>query len=208
MSQQKCKCSLSHASSSTLVSGLVLGSLLILGVFSTGCSSMPASNSELASLIERGEYLVSALGCEDCHTPFEMGPDGPQPDRTRHLSGHPQDFKLPAPPLQEGSPWLWMGAATNTAFAGPWGISYASNLTPDENTGMGIWTEEMFISAIRTGKHMGQSRPIMPPMPWQAYSNLTDEDLSAIFAYLRTVRPISNRVPEYSPPGRADAGQP
>ena len=104
-----------------------------------------------------------------------------------------------APPALAGT-WAWAGAATNTAYVGPWGISYAANLTPDENTGLGIWTEEMFVAAIRTGKHMGQSRPIMPPMPWPAYRHMTDEDLRAIFAYLRTVPPIVNHVPEYQPP--------
>ena len=88
---------------------------------------------------------------------------------------------LPAHPL--AGPWLWAGAATNTAFAGPWGISYAANLTPDQNTGLGIWTEEMFVKAMRTGRHMGSSREILPPMPWPALRNATDEDLKAIYAY-------------------------
>ena len=88
-----------------------------------------------------------------------------------------------------------------TAWSGPWGISDAANLTPDPNTGTGIWTEDMFLRAIRTGKHWGQSRPIMPPMPWEVYRNMTDEDLKAIWAYLRTIPPIENRVPDYRPPG-------
>ena len=92
------------------------------------------------------------------------------------------------------------GAATNTAYSGPWGVSYAANLTPDQNTGLGIWTEEMFVSAIRTGRHMGVSRPIMPPMPWTVYRNLTDEDLKSVYAFLRTIPAIHNRVPEYEPP--------
>ena len=88
------------------------------------------------------------------------------------------------------------GFATNTAFSGPWGVSYAFNLTPEQNTGLGIWTEEMFIQTIRTGRHMGVSRPINPPMPWPAYRNATDDDLKAVYAYLRTIKPIKNRVPE------------
>lgn len=79
-------------------------------------------------------------------------------------------------------------------------MSYAFNLTPDQNTGLGIWTEQMFVSAIRTGRHMGVSRPILPPMPWQMYRNLTDDDLKAVYAYLRTVKPIHNRVPDPQPP--------
>lgn len=153
--------------------------------------------------VARGEYLVTIIGCNDCHTPFRMGPNGPEPDMTRALSGHPEQLVMPPAPALGQGPWLWAGAATNTAFAGPWGVSYAANLTPDEATGMGIWTEEMFVTAMRTGKHMGQSRPIQPPMPWPAFARASDEDLKAIFAYLRSLPPIVNRVPDYQPPGGA-----
>lgn len=111
------------------------------------------------------------------------------------LSGHPQDAKLPPPPKLENSPWF-AATAGMTAWAGPWGVSYVANITPDENTGIGIWTENMFLKAMRTGKHMGYGRDLLPPMPWQAYGQLTDDDLKAIFAYLRSVPAISNRVPQ------------
>lgn len=150
--------------------------------------------------VKRGEYLVTILGCHDCHTPLKMGPKGPEPDLSRMLSGHPEALKMPPPPKLE-APWMWAGSATNTAFAGPWGITYAPNLTPDENTGLGIWTEEMFVKAMKTGRHMGQSRPIMPPMPWQGYSHMPEEDLRAVRAYLRSVPPVRNQVPDYAPPG-------
>jgi len=88
-----------------------------------------------------------------------------------------------------------------TAWAGPWGISYAANLTPDQNTGLGIWTEYMFIKAMRTGKHMGAGRDILPPMPWQNLNKLSDADLRAVYAYLRTVPAVKNRVPDPVPPG-------
>lgn len=154
--------------------------------------------------VERGKYLVTILGCNDCHTPWAMGPNGPEPDMTRMLSGHPQDLKVAPPPKPVG-PWTWAGAGTMTAFAGPWGISYAINLTPDQNTGIGIWTEDMFVKSMRTGKHMGTSRPIQPPMPWPWYAKMTDEDLKVVFAYLRSVPPMVNRVPEYEPPKKAPA---
>jgi hypothetical protein len=132
------------------------------------------------SIAARGKYLVTVLGCGDCHTPLTMGPQGPSPDLDRALSGHPEQMgALRAPRLEQ--PYLWAGAATNTAFAGPWGISYAANLTPDQNTGLGIWTEEMFVKALRTGKHMATSRPILPPMPWQALGQATEDDLKAIY---------------------------
>jgi mono/diheme cytochrome c family protein len=146
----------------------------------------------------RGKYLVNAIGCNDCHTPLKMGPKGPEPDMSRVLSGHPEQMgALTAVPPR--GPWLWAGAATNTAFSGPWGISYAANLTPDQNTGLGIWTEDMFLKALRTGRHMGVSREIMPPMPWTAFRNLTDEDLKSVYAYLRSLKPVVNHVPDAQP---------
>jgi mono/diheme cytochrome c family protein len=147
--------------------------------------------------VERGRYLVTVAACNDCHTPLVMGPEGPHPDMARMLAGHPQQLVMPPPPaLPADGPWVWIGAGTNTAFAGPWGVSYATNLTPDENTGLGAWTEEIFVNAIRTGKHWGQSRPILPPMPWPTYSKMTDEDLRAVWAYLRTIPKVSNAVPD------------
>jgi hypothetical protein len=150
------------------------------------------------SPVERGKYLVTILGCNDCHTPWKMGPKGPENDMTRMLSGHPEALKMPPPPKPSG-PWNSSIAAPFTAFAGPWGISYAANLTPDQNTGIGIWTEDMFVRALRTGKHMGTSRDILPPMPWPGYRHMTDDDLKSIFAYLKSIPPITNHVPDSEP---------
>jgi hypothetical protein len=126
-----------------------------------------------------------------------MGPNGPEPDMTRMLSGHPEGLQMPPPPQPNG-PWLWFAAATNSAYAGPWGISYAINLTPDPNTGLGggAWSADIFVKAIKSGRHFGTSRPIMPPMPWQAYSHYSEADLRAIYAYLMSIPPIVNHVPE------------
>lgn len=159
-----------------------------------------------ANRAARGKYLVSMMGCNDCHTPFKMGPKGPEPDMERFLSGHPETIGALAAAKPQG-PWLWAAAATNTAFSGPWGTSYAANLTPDQNTGLGTWTEEMFVNAIRLGKHMGTSREILPPMPWPAFRNATDEDLKSIYAYLRTLKPIVNHVPDPQPPAQATTAQ-
>jgi hypothetical protein len=146
--------------------------------------------------VERGKYLVTIMGCHDCHTPKKMGAQGPEPDFSRALAGHPEEPKLPPPPALPAGPWIATTSWDLTAWSGPWGISYAVNLTPDENTGLGIWTEEMFVRALRTGRHMGTSRPILPPMPWQLYSTTTDDDMKAVYAYLRSIPPIKNRVPE------------
>ncbi len=160
----------------------------------------PAAPS--ADLVGGGRYLVTVMGCNDCHTPYKMGKTGPEPDMTRMLSGHPEGMKLPPPPKLD-PPWGMAGTLTNTAWAGPWGISYTSNLTPDQNTGIGIWTEDMFIKSMRTGKHMGTSRTILPPMPWPWYGKMRDEELKSIFAYLKSIPPIHNRVPDPTPPGAA-----
>jgi hypothetical protein len=185
---------------------------MILGAFgllmsAAGCQHPETAQAEAAAtipaapvvdVVERGRYLVTVAGCNDCHTPFKMGPNGPEPDMSRMLAGHPQQLTMPPAPDSRG-PWVWAGAATNTAFAGPWGVSYASNLTPEPNTGLGIWTEDLFIKALRTGRHWGQARPILPPMPWQNYAQMTDDDLKAMYAYLRTIPPVANSVPESVP---------
>ena len=173
---------------------------LAWGVLGFGFASAPAmAASGGDDLTARGAYLVTGFGCADCHTPMKMGPKGPEPDLSRQLSGHPENLKLSPPPKADAF-WTWFGAATNTAFAGPWGISYAINLTPDKETGLGNWKEAEFVQTIKTGKHAGVGRPIMPPMPWPAMSHLTEEDLRAMFRYLQTVPPIRNRAPDYQPP--------
>ena len=148
--------------------------------------------------IKRGQYLVTICACNDCHSPKLMTPMGPMPDTSRLLSGHPAGDSLPSVPpgLIAPAPDKW-GAITNnhlTAWVGPWGTSFTANLTPDVETGLGSWTEDMFVHAIRTGKHMGTGRQILPPMPWPMYGQMTSEDLSAVFAYLKSLPPVSNAV--------------
>lgn len=178
----------SHAALGTL------GAVAMLGYLTLGRPDPPLEAAS-PDKVSRGKYLVNAMGCHDCHTPKKMGPHGPEPDLSRALSGHPEGSNLPpAPKLPEG-PWIATTSWDLTAWSGPWGVSYPFNLTPDENTGLGIWTEEMFFKAMRTGRHMGASRPILPPMPWQSVGALNDEDLSSVYAYLRSLPPINNRVP-------------
>jgi mono/diheme cytochrome c family protein len=171
---------------------IILATLTLAGCAQSTAQTTQMNNTEM---VERGKYLVTIGGCNDCHTPFKLGPNGPEPDMTRMLSGHPQDVVMPAAAAPE-MPWGWTGAITNTAFAGPWGVSYAFNLTPHEDSGIGIWTEDIFMKTIRSGRHWGVSRPILPPMPWFNYREMTDDDLRAVFAYLRTIPPIHNRVPQ------------
>ena len=119
---------------------------------------------------------------------------------SRMLSGHPEDADLPPPPQPVG-PWIGAASATNTAWSGPWGVSFTADLTPDPETGLGRWTQRNFTETIRTGRHLGRGRPVLPPMPIPMYKNFTDADLEAIFAYLQSIPPVRNRVPEPLPPG-------
>lgn len=170
--------------------------------------SSPSPNASAASErareanLARGEHLVLTAGCHDCHTPLKMGKNGPEPDMTRMLSGHPDKLQLPPPPAA-AMPWIVAAAATNTAWAGPWGVSFTANLTPDKETGLGAWSKEEFVQAIKTGRHHGRGRPILPPMPIPAYRNFSEDELGAIFAYLGTIPAIKNQVPDPLPPPTA-----
>jgi mono/diheme cytochrome c family protein len=173
--------------------------LVMLLVALTGAVAVAATGVD-PEKVARGKYLVTVAGCNDCHTPWKMGPNGPEPDYTRMLSGHPQEMALPPPPKLPEGPWIVTAAATNTAWSGPWGVSFTANLTPDPDTGLGKWTQRNFTETIRTGRHMGRGREILPPMPIPMYKNFTDADLEAIFAYLQTIPAVKNRVPEPLPP--------
>lgn len=164
------------------------------------CSS-PKKELTKTELISEGKYLVNLGGCNDCHSPKIMTAMGPVPDTTRLLSGHPENEPLGPFDTKSNPSDKWILTSEDlTAWIGPWGISYSQNLTPDSETGLGSWTPELFLKAIRTGKHMGVGRPIMPPMPWQAFGQLKDEDLKAIFAYLQSLPAIHNKVPVPVPP--------
>ncbi len=174
---------------------------------STDSTGTSASATSGAPSIDRGKYLVTAIGCNDCHTPWKMGAQGPEPDMSRMLSGHPAAMKIDRP-AQVAPPWAWAGSMSMTAFSGPWGVSFSANLTPDSLTGIGSWTQDMFVSALRTGKHMGKGRPILPPMPWNWVGKLTDDDLASVFMYLKSIPPISNQVPDPVMGGAMAGGPP
>jgi mono/diheme cytochrome c family protein len=175
-------------------------------ISATAAYTLRPSSPEM-SPVERGRYLVTTSGCHDCHTPWHLGPNGPAPDMTRMLSGHPAAFELaPLPALSPG--WPMSASPTNTAWAGPWGVSFTANLTPDKATGLGAWTEDEFVGAIRTGRHQGRGRPILPPMPAPVYAQMTDADLQAIYAYLQSIPAIVNKVPEPLPPQAPPPGTP
>ncbi|MBN9351622.1 MAG: c-type cytochrome [Chitinophagaceae bacterium] len=155
------------------------------------------------SQVAWGKHLVAIGGCNDCHTPKKMGPNGPENNMDLELSGNPSQV----PPADVNrkeieSKGLLVGNSTFTSFVGPWGISYAANITSDSTTGIGTWTFEQFKRVFKTGKFGGapQGRNVLPPMPWQGIGQMTDPELEAVFAYLKSTKPVHNVVPSPQPP--------
>jgi len=174
-------------------------------IFSTSCSNRKKNSIEdyttvvtkPKDVIKHGEYLVTIMGCNDCHSPKRMGANGPEIIPELMLSGYPGDrpiIKFTDPLIKDGFAMFYPDL---TATAGPWGVSFAGNLTPDE-TGIGNWTEEQFKKAITQGIYKGLDggRMLLPPMPWFSFTSLTDEDVHAIFMYLKSIKPVSNIVPQ------------
>ena len=148
------------------------------------------------SLVKRGSYLVNAMGCDDCHSPKKMGQHGPEVIPELRFSGYPSDRpvgKVDSSVIKNG--WTLFGPDFTNA-AGPWGVSFAANISSDE-TGIGTWSEAQFLTAICKGKYKGLegSRDLLPPMPWFMYRNLNDTDLKSIFAFLKSTPPVKNMVP-------------
>ncbi len=156
-----------------------------------------AATPSISGSVERGHYLVDVIGCGDCHTPKKMTAAGPVPDMSRYLSGYNAGVPLGKydTGLANGGSWV-LFKGDLTAAAGPWGVTFSANLTPD-GTGLGGWTADNFRRAIKEGKYKGlaDARPLLPPMPSDNLAKLSDEDVMSIYAYLKTIKPVRNLVP-------------
>ncbi|MEW5796715.1 MAG: diheme cytochrome c-553 [Candidatus Zixiibacteriota bacterium] len=187
---------------SRLVFGLgIAAGAILLAVYPLIGSEQPGAASAMGGdMVARGKYFVHMMGCGDCHSPKVMTAMGPVEDTTRLFCGQPAN-EVPPPYSGELNPATWMAACNShmSAWVGPWGTSYAANLTSDKKTGLGNWTDEQFIQSMRTGKHRGYGRDILPPMPWFNYRHATDDDLKAMLAYFKSTKPIVNQVPEPLP---------
>jgi hypothetical protein len=181
--------------------------LIFAFIIAPGCKNTPKQEKsappELTGdqLVKRGEYLVEVMGCNDCHSPKQNGPQGPVVIPELLLSGYPADrpYQKPDPGLIKQG-WVLLNEDF-TSGAGPWGVSFAANLTSDQ-TGIGNWAEDNFKRALKEGRFKGLegTRMLLPPMPWINFKNITDDDVSAIFAYLKSTNPVKNVVPEPIPP--------
>lgn len=197
-----------------LISSLLLFSIILLSTpvlkHQPKTTKKPAVSAlqQNQEQIKRGEHLVLTSACHDCHTPKKMTDKGPVLDYARALSGHPANEPAPEVNRKEMEQKGLIVTSTLTAWVGPWGVSYAANLTSDA-TGIGNWTEKQFFTAIREGKYKGMenTRTLLPPMPWDMYKHMTDEELRAIFAYLKSTKPIKNVVPAPQPPVMAVSGK-
>lgn len=184
-----------------ILAGTGLTALVMFGLIACQQSPKTAAKAENESLsqeelVKRGEYLVNTIGCDDCHTPKNFGPKGPEPDMAHRFAGHLADRPMPqidTAALKKG--WALFGPELTVAV-GPWGVSYAANISSD-STGIGNWTEEQFKKSLREGKYKGldNSRPLLPPMPWYNFAKLSDTDLSAMFHFLKSTKPVKNLVP-------------
>lgn len=175
---------------------------LVFSVLTYVTNSEPFSQKKTKELeLQRGKTLTIVNGCVYCHSPKIVTEVDLIPDPERLFSGHPQDEVLPEVTEDLVGENKWFGLYTTgfTAWGGPWGVTYAANLTPDKETGIGTWSEENFISIISLGIHSSLNRKLMPPMPWDEFAQLSEDDLKAIFKYLKTLKPIKNKVPESVP---------
>jgi mono/diheme cytochrome c family protein len=156
----------------TLTAFLVL-SLGVVGLCACTAQIDDTPEATVEDQVARGNYLAFTNGCVDCHTPGALYG---APDFERQLSG------------------------SELGWQGEFGVTFGRNLTPDEETGIGSWSEVEIAGAIRTGVRPDGSA-LLPPMPWPNYSRMTDEDAYAIAAYLKSLPPIQHQVPAAVPPG-------
>ncbi len=131
----------------------------------------PASAS--AAVVDRGRTLAMQSGCNDCHTPGTLFG---APDFSRQLSG------------------------SELGWNGPWGTSYARNLTPDLETGLGYYSEKEIVQALRSG-HRLDGKPMLPPMPWQNLTVMSDTDMHALVSFLKSLPPVNHKNVDALPPG-------
>ena len=179
---------------------LAISSLLVFSVLAISCNNKPAQEIAYSpERIEIGQAVVEGWNCSFCHSPQIKGPDGKAiADPKRFMSGHPADEEIPAIPDMVLTSPEWMEFLDNldsTVWATDNLIVFSANLTPDDETGIGTWTEAEFVETIREGRHRGIERRIKYPMPWRELGELSDEELLSVYEYLMTLEPVNNKVP-------------
>lgn len=173
--------------------GFALAGIACTLAYGFAGSGQPARSDESSpgqDLVAHGKYLVAIMDCGGCHSPHDKeGKEIPGLE----LTGHPRGAPLPKwdPSLMDRNILAGL-SPTMTAFAGPFGMSVADNLTPDPETGIGKMTAEDMIRGLKTGRHWKENRRVLPPMP--VYKDLRDEHARAIYAYLMSLKPVNTRA--------------
>ena len=158
---------------------LTLAALIVSALALTGATYEGRQTAaKHAKRLERGKYLTTICGCNDCHTPGTLYG---APDFSRQFSG------------------------SDLGWQGPWGVSFARNLTPDPETGIGTWSEWDIIQALRRGVRPNGTT-LLPPMRWQNFSAMSNEDAAAVAAYLKSVPRVAHKSPDDIPPGQPAVG--
>ncbi|MEK6224103.1 MAG: c-type cytochrome [Thermodesulfobacteriales bacterium] len=186
-----------------ICSVLTISSLLLIAAVSLiamSCRQKPATEVAYSpERLEMGQAIVEGWNCSFCHTPQIQGPDGKSIfDPKRLMSGHPSNEQIPTVPDMVISSQEWMEFLDNmgsTVWATDNLLIFSANLTPDDETGIGTWTEVEFVETIRQGRHRGIERRIKYPMPWQELSEVSDEELLSVYEYLMSLEPVNNKVP-------------
>lgn len=165
-------------------------------------AATPVSYGGYNSPEEWGHHIVTICDCGNCHTPKKMTAQGPVEDENLLFSGHPSAMPFPNVARKDMESNHLFYSNDLTSWVGPWGVSFAANISSDSTTGIGNWSEEQFMLCLRKGKYMGleKARDLLPPMPWQAFRNMSDDELKAVFAYLKSTKSIHNIVPQPVPP--------
>lgn len=179
---------------------LAISFLLVFSIIAIGCNQRPAEEIAYSpERIEIGQAVVEGWNCSFCHSPQIKGPESKAiADPDRYMSGHPSDEKIPTIPDMVITSPEWMEFLDNldsTVWATDNLIVFSANLTPDDETGIGTWTETEFVETIREGRHRGIERRIKYPMPWRELGELSDEELLSVYEYLMTLQPVNNKVP-------------
>ncbi len=155
--------------------------LSLVALAAASCTSTPkevgsaatAAGADMVATAEHGAYLATIMGCHDCHTPGALYG---APDFQRALAG------------------------SEVGWSGPWGVSYARNITPDPVAGIGAWTEDQIVLTLRTGKRP-DGTALLPPMPWPAAASMKERDIRSVAKYLKSIVPVNHTVPASVPPG-------
>ncbi len=137
----------------------------------------PMVKPDPSDTLKYGEYVFTIAGCTDCHTPMDKG----EPIPGKYLAG---GFEFRHPMTGD--------------------IVRSANITQDHETGIGLWTEEMFLTRFRSYQDTVWKNKIVPAgefntaMPWMLYSGMTEGDLKSIFRYLKTIPPVQNKVEKFT----------